>query len=461
MVKKLKQTSLVKATENVSEAAQPYEMYGGADGTQATGEPGYDRALSGADGTQTEGEPASVAQGEEAPGEYAEDSNAGTEPELAAEGDGDGTDPEGQPPAGEPQPEHDQTVTDMSNSENNLVRQMGVFLKAVDRIGGEKGAGDKSMVSLVERVLEASSEGVIDGGDASKVYDRFRDAAAKKLGNFAAPEQAKGTYKAQVSKLRQIIECGRVEGAKEVFEMARERHVQLMKSEDKGMLREKGTYGALVSIAREQLKDKYQVRAKDGRTPAALTEDEILAVLIKPEDDNEPDTAFDVVVQALKKVELALEGRKETESRPAMEPLMDVNNPDSKDEHLLEAREYLKQVIANHDPEYFSKIEAEANAKKAEAEEKAKRKAEADAEKIAKKAIADAEKAAAKAKAEAAKAQEAAAKEKAAKAAAVAAKANVPHVVPQSPRKSPPVSVARSATGPAVAVVRSSGVVSV
>lgn len=372
---------------------------------------------------------------------YAEDTAASEYAQQEAEAPA----PVAEEPQAAPVEEHDQVVTDMSNSANNLVRMKGLLLKDVTKLGGEKGAGDKSMIALVDRVLEASGEGVIGGNDAAEIYDRYRDAAAKKLGDFAAPDQGKGTYKAQVSKLRQIIECGKVDGAKDVFAYARELHVQFMKSEEKGMLREKGTYSALVNVAREQLKDIHK------GTP--LSEDEIRGVLVKEEDDNEPDTALDVVISALKKVDLALNGRKSTESREGMDPLMDVNNPESRDEHLLEAREYLKQVIANHDPEYFNRIEAEEAAKTAEANEKARLKAEAEAEKAAKKVIADAEKAAAKAKAETAKAEEAAKKAAAVKATPVAAKANVPQVVPYAgaPRKIPPVSVARSAAGPAVA----------
>ena len=253
--------------------------------------------------------------------------------------------------------ETDPTVQALSNSGNALVREKAKLLTDVGRLGRDNGNGKRSLVALVERVVEASNQGVCGTDDAERIYKKFRDEAAKSGGALAAAEQDDASMKVQVSKLRRFIEVGKgFDDPWTIFEMARDMHTQAMACDDKKDLRVKSTYEALVSVARRQLDEE--------RKGVPLTEEDIRDVLFKPAEDKKETTALDMVKAALKSVMHAIEGRKASGEKAAREPLHHDN--------LLEAEAHLKQVIADLDPEFF----AEEEKKRAEAEEKARKAAE-------------------------------------------------------------------------------------
>ena len=253
--------------------------------------------------------------------------------------------------------ETDRTVIDLSNSKSEAARQKAKLLSRVGSLGKDYGNGKKSLVALVEVVVEAAADGVIATDDAERIYTKFRKEAAEKAGLFAAAEQANESLKVQVSKLRKIIEVSKaIDRPWDMFEMARDMHVQAMQGDDKQFLRVKSTYEAMVNVAREQ--------TKDSNKGITLTEEQIHKTLFKDETEKKETTGLDIIKQALKLVTSALDGKEATADKPARDPIAHDN--------LIEAEAQLKAVINELDPEFFPAQE------KAKAEAEAKAKATAD-----------------------------------------------------------------------------------
>jgi hypothetical protein len=240
--------------------------------------------------------------------------------------------------------EEDQQIAAGHNSKNAIMRDRAKAFTKVGALGRENGQGKKSLVALVELVVSLSSEGVLVPDDATKIYQKFRDEAAKSAGRYAAPEQSADSLKANASKLKQIMECGaKIMDVADVFSLARDMHIQALGNDDKARLKSKGTYEALVNVAREQLKDHHK--------GIALTEDEILEVLFNEESERKPKTALDFVKDGLVACEKARAGKKAKGDDPGRAPL-DHGNLDGAIAHLL-------QCLAELDPEFTAKRDAE------------------------------------------------------------------------------------------------------
>lgn len=139
--------------------------------------------------------------------------------------------------------------------------------KLVKKFGGEAALGKDAMPKLAQAVLRAAADDVITGDDAEALYGTYLLNENTKL----IHEQKKSSSKAQVSKLRQIINMGLmrsidpVEVMQEAFDVR-----EAMKADgEKGL---KSAYAFYVDVAREQLK-----------TDTALTRSELREIATKPQ----------------------------------------------------------------------------------------------------------------------------------------------------------------------------------
>jgi hypothetical protein len=264
-------------------------------------------------------------------------------------------------PAPKPYVESDPQVAAGHNSKNERTRAQAKLLSDVGALGRAEGGGARAGVAMLERVVDAGCDGIIGTDGAEKIYDKFRNEAAKARGKDVADAQGDASKKVQVSKLRQIIEVAVSLGepAKGMFLMARDMHVQFMSGDDKKNLKVKSTYEALVNVAREQLKDEHKGEA--------LNEEQIAGTMFKDTEQEEV-TGLDLVKRALKSVENAMAGAKSTDSKPAREPLSHEN--------LSEAEAHLRFVIEQLDSEFFKKEQEAEQARAAKAAEKEAKAAE-------------------------------------------------------------------------------------
>lgn len=124
---------------------------------------------------------------------------------------------------------------------SDLMRQVG-------KLGEEASLGRDSLPKLAHAVVKAASDGVITGADAEDLYTKYATAESKK----AIHEHSAGGKKANVSKLKQLINMGEmttVDGV-EIMQAAFEARENMIAAENKV----KPAYPFYVEVARAQLK---------------------------------------------------------------------------------------------------------------------------------------------------------------------------------------------------------------
>lgn len=122
------------------------------------------------------------------------------------------------------------------------------LMKQVGKLGEEASLGRDSLPKLAHAVVKAASDGVITGDDAEDLYNKYAAAESKK----AIHEHSAGGKKANVSKLKQLINMGElttVDGV-EVMQAAFEARENMIAAEEKV----KPAYPFYVEVARAQLK---------------------------------------------------------------------------------------------------------------------------------------------------------------------------------------------------------------
>lgn len=271
-------------------------------------------------------------------------------------------------PAPEEYKETDQSIAAGHNSSNALVQDMSKLLTAVGKLGRDNGQGKKSMVALAERVMEAAIHGIVGSDDAEKIYTKFRKESANASGFLKAAEQGNDSMQAQVSKLRRFIEMGKglPDDAVAIIEMARDMHVQALSNDDKKYLRSKGTYDALVSVARAQLADE--------RKGIPLDEEAVRAILLVDEADKHDTTGLDMLKTALRNIENAIAGKKASTTKPERAPIQHDN--------VTEAALHIRQALYELDPVWAKEQDEAAAAAAKEEEEKAAKAAAAEQAKV-------------------------------------------------------------------------------
>lgn len=122
------------------------------------------------------------------------------------------------------------------------------LLKTVGKLGEEASLGRDSLPKLAHAVVKAASDGVINGDDAEDIYTRYANAESKK----AIHEHSTSGKKANVSKLRQLIEMGCMTtiDAVEVMQAAFQARENMVADSQKV----KSAYPFYVDVARSQQK---------------------------------------------------------------------------------------------------------------------------------------------------------------------------------------------------------------
>lgn len=144
----------------------------------------------------------------------------------------------------------DTTTLKNDKRKTDLMRQVG-------KLGEEASLGRDSLPKLAHAVVKAAADGVITGDDAEDLYTRYATAESKK----AIHEHSAGGKKANVSKLKQLINMGEmttIDGV-EVMQAAFEARENATAAENKV----KPAYPFYVEVARAQLKSDT---ALDGDT---------------------------------------------------------------------------------------------------------------------------------------------------------------------------------------------------
>lgn len=173
-------------------------------------------------------------------------------------------------------------------------KRMSDLMRTVNKFGEEAALGRDSLPKLAHAVVKAASDGVIDaefknkeGEDAATIiYKRYSAAESKK----AIHEHSAGGVKANISKLRQLIQFGALTSidAVEVMTEAMQAR-EAMKADDEKVL---SSYPYYVEVARSQQKSPDK----------QLTKAQLEKLAIKPEPNAKE---LDVV---LKQIEKLLEG---------------------------------------------------------------------------------------------------------------------------------------------------------
>lgn len=236
-------------------------------------------------------------------------------------------------------------TTGLAHNANVNDTRLSDFLASVREFGRDAASGKDALPKLAISVVSAAADGVIDqakdqdGKDgATRIFEEYTRAEGKKAIHNRSPE----SVKAQVSKLRQLINFGsnpKFDGV-EVINEAFEVRTRFM---DEG-IEVKPAYAAYVDVAREQLKQDTQ-----------LTTNQIESVVAKSTAPKE--TSLEKVYQKMQKdLESIITG----EGKGSLAGLKD-DAPEIEQMHELIGQRLAKIMQA--------KLDAEDDAKLAEATE--------------------------------------------------------------------------------------------
>lgn len=144
----------------------------------------------------------------------------------------------------------DATSTEATTPENlKNDKRMSDLNKLVKKLGEEAAGGKDSLPKLAHAVVKAAADGVITGSDAEGIYKRYADAESNK----AIHEHSVGGVKANVSKLRQLIEMGCMTTVDGVIVMDEAKQARDRMAEQEGV-KLKSAYPFYIDVARAQLK---------------------------------------------------------------------------------------------------------------------------------------------------------------------------------------------------------------
>lgn len=242
---------------------------------------------------------------------------------------------------------------------SNIKADIRKYMSLVGNIGREHGTGKRALLSLALTIVEGATEQIIKPDSAEAFYKKFRDSSDKKAtvaDGAVVSEANEGSMKAQVSKLRSFIKFGneyRDDGS-EIMNRAADVHTRLAADkDDRKTLKLTSTYSALVSVAREHM--------KDDRKGVGMTEEELRAFFVGAETAEK--TGADYIESAIKAIKQAQKGREATETKPeARDPIEHAG--------LDRALDELKKVLLDVDPAAHAeliKAEEKANEKEAKA----------------------------------------------------------------------------------------------
>lgn len=138
-------------------------------------------------------------------------------------------------------------ATEVTEAQKNDKRKSDL-LRQVGKLGEEASLGRDSLPKLAHAVVRAAADGVIEGADAEGIYTKYATAESKK----AIHEHSAGGKKANISKLRQLIEMGNMTtvDAVDVMQNAFDAREAMMADDNKV----KPAYPFYVDVARAQLK---------------------------------------------------------------------------------------------------------------------------------------------------------------------------------------------------------------
>ena len=139
-----------------------------------------------------------------------------------------------------------ETEAEVTTGKND--KRKSDLLRAVGKLGEEASLGRDSLPKLAHAVVKAAADGVIDGSDAEGLYTKYATAESKK----AIHEHSAGGKKANISKLKQLIEMGCMTtiDAVEVMQAAFQARENMIADSEKV----KAAYPFYVEVARAQLK---------------------------------------------------------------------------------------------------------------------------------------------------------------------------------------------------------------
>ncbi len=188
----------------------------------------------------------------------------------------------------------------LTNGSNSVARDelRRELMNEVREYGRNSAEGKDSLPMLATRVIKASADGIIDlskdangWDDAAKMYEAYVTAESKK----AVHDHTDTGKKANVSKLRQLVIFGALTTVDpvDVHNRTFEKRLKMAK-EGQNV---KAAYPAYVDVARAQIK-----------TQTELSDDELTAVLLKPE-KNDPDVVTEIT-QIKKRIERLITGEK-------------------------------------------------------------------------------------------------------------------------------------------------------
>jgi len=243
-------------------------------------------------------------------------------------------------------------------TEKELKKKLTQLLNKVEAIGEANGASAKSMVDLVENVVDAAQNNGLSEKNTQKVYLSFRKGQQKggvrKDGvQMVQDNEVDGKVKSldqQVSKLRKFVQFGAAFRepdalATDLIARAVTRHVALRNNDEmKKQLKYTSIYAALHNLVSVHLDtDKEFPKGwKDmGGNTRIMTDDEIDAVFLQGEKTPKDGAAF--IKAAYEAALKAKTGKEETEKEPGREP---IDNAD-----LDAALESLRTAWGDVDPD--------------------------------------------------------------------------------------------------------------
>ncbi len=229
--------------------------------------------------------------------------------------------------------EEAETVTSQGDNPEDAPPAMGdnnpealkrKFLRRVRQYGEQSGAGDQSRVSLALDAVRAASDGLIGTDDAEEVYELFQQGKFKKRGEIYEKE---GSFKQQVSKIRQVIRVGAelFDDGVDVLQRAYDLRVLAAKNDETRKALKGSTFDFLIDVSRRQ--------NDESQAGVALTDDEIHGIMFPDKKDR---TRIDEIKSILKRLEGWRDGKKATDTKEGV-PADDNQNLEAMIDY---AREY-------------------------------------------------------------------------------------------------------------------------
>jgi hypothetical protein len=178
----------------------------------------------------------------------------------------------------------------MTNGKNDTRKED--FIKKMGDLGKDNGLGARSRVAAAEEGLIGAVEGYLDPADAKEAWSAFQMASASKRGLEYKQE---GSFPQQVSKFKHFLVLGSLAGKIDPIEVF-DRTKQIIQKLAKDDATRKGmggsAYDKLVAVARAQCK----------QPTAALSDDEIIDILMPEKKSQDEEAILKAAAKKLEKV---------------------------------------------------------------------------------------------------------------------------------------------------------------